>query len=191
MRNLLDMEVPWEKPTVVWKDNSEAYALTDVTTQWDYGMEGYLLAHCIGTKDADEFNKAHRVLSLRDKLGISHCTVLLQRDHTWSPYGNSADMLTRKPLTLDGDKFFVLQVRGREDNLARWEYYKLIRQWYIENGGKINGPYAKHRAAVLCFQDRDMKYHYGYMLDESKNHFDWAHHNEEYRKRYRELGLSL
>jgi hypothetical protein len=154
-------------------------------------MEGYLLAHCIGTKDADEFGKAHRVFSLRDKLGVSHCTVLLQRDNTWSPYGGSRDLLTNSPMTLGKDKYFVLQVRGREDELARWEYYWMVLQWYLAHGGKCNVQYGKLQQAVEHVQDSDLKYHYGYALDESVNMFNWAYHHRPKRSLFRKLGWSL
>jgi hypothetical protein len=38
-------------------------------------------------------------------------------------------------------------------------------------------------------QDKDLKYHYGYMLDQSRNVFTWAHWNDVYEKKFAELGL--
>lgn len=189
---------PWEESIVQWATENGAYSLYEVNTQWDYELEGYFLAHCLGTKKAAEFNVAHKVLSLRDKLGYPHATVLLNRLGKYSPYGASRDLLTDEPVKLDDPSakfpvaYRVLQVRGREDRIARWEYYALIRGWYTQHGGLFKDkekPLGLVKRAVIHAQDRDIKYHYGYILDESANWFNWAYWNAPESARMRELGL--
>lgn len=190
---------PWEKCVQNWETKDGAYSIVEVSTQWDYELEGYYLAHCLGTKNAEEFNIAHRVFSVRDKLGFPHATILLQRMGIHSPYGQSRDLLTDAPMRLDESdskfpiRYYVLQVRGREDKLARWEYYRLVREWYVQNGGQFREgkkrPLALIRKAVMHAQDPDVKYHYGYLLDESVNFFTWSYHNESMAKRLEALGM--
>lgn len=190
---------PWEKCVVNWVTDDGAYSMVEVTTQWDFELEGYYLAHCLGTKNADEFNVAHRVFSLRDRLGFPHATILLQRIGRFSPYGQSRDLLTDSPVLLkeEGSKFpvryNVLQVRGREDQIARWEYYALVRDWYTQHGGVFrkskNRSLDLVRRAVVHAQDKDIKYHYGYLLDESVNFFTWSYSNTDTAERLAELGL--
>lgn len=189
---------PWEESIVQWSTEDGAYSMHEVRTQWDYELEGYFLAHCLGTKDADEFNKAHRVLSLRDRLGYPHATILLQRVGKFSPYGQSRDLLTDDPVRLKEPNkraliaHTVLQVRGREDAIARWEYYALVRHWYTQHGGRFRDKSKTPdlvRRAVMSHSDRDIKYHYGYLLDESANFFTWSHWHYDLQKKYKALGL--
>lgn len=191
VRSLLALERPWEEEIPVWEAPRGGYRLEEIRTQWDYELEGYFLAHCLGTKDADEFNKAHRVFSLRDRFRIPHCTVLLQRNDTWSPYGQSADLGTEHPCYIDDDPYWVLQVRGRNDDVARWEFYKLVLQWFMQHGGKLEVPAATLMRRIGVIGDRDLKYHYGYFLDESVNHFTWSYKHEKRALAARLAGESL
>lgn len=201
MNNLVSLlskgKPPWEQYVVQWATEDGAYSIVEVNTQWDYELEGYLLAHCLGTKNATEFNVAHRVFSLRDRLGFPHATILLNRMGVHSPYGASRDLLTSAPMKLkeDGQKFpiryYVLQVRGREDQIARWEYYAIVRDWFRKHGGRFTPKRDVDdvRRAVMHAMDRDVKYHYGYLLDESANFFTWAWWNTPQAHRLAELGL--
>lgn len=199
--NLLDKGTPpWEKYAVQWETQDGAYQVVEVTTQWDYELEGYFLAHCLGTKNAREFGVAHRVFSLRDKLGYPHATILLQKVGMHSPYGQSRDLLTENPMKLPVSyakfdaAYRVLQVRGREDQIARWEYYSIVRKWYVAHGGLFTDkkkPLGLVRRAVQHAQDCDVKYHYGYLLDESVNFFTWAWWNTPERERLAELGMVM
>jgi hypothetical protein len=184
----------WEQYAVQWSTPDGAYSMVEVKTQWDFELEGYFLAHCLGTKKSVEFNVAHRVFSLRDKLGLPHATILLQRTGVHSPYGVSRDLLTDKPVKLgleNPTSYQVLQVRGREDRIARWEYYAIVRSWYLKHGGKfpVNRPVGTVRRLVTAVQDDDLKYHYGYLLDEAVNWFDWAYWHTSRADRLAELGM--
>lgn len=196
--SLLDKgKPPWEKYAVHWETLDGAYQIVEVTTQWDYELEGYFLAHCLGTKNADEFGMAHRVFSVRDKLTYPHATILLNKVGAYSPYGASSDLLTTYTMKLPAPDtgrdiaYKVLQVRGREDRVARWEYYSIVRQWFRTHGGKFpkDKPASLVHRALMNVQDPDVKYHYGYLLDESVNFFNWAHWNTPQARRLAELGL--
>lgn len=190
---------PWESPSIQWKNPDGAYAMTEVKTQWDFQLEGYYLAHCLGTKNAAEFLVAHRVFSLRDKLGYPHATILLLKEGAYSPYEASHDLLTDHTLKLKvpfgsktrDQRYRVLQVRGRTDDIARWEYYSIVRDWFAAHGGRFprSHPRGDVKRAVLKMQDTDVKYHYAYMLDESVNYFNWAHWNSDMARKLAALGL--
>lgn len=197
---------PWEESNVEWTTDDGAYVVAELRTQWDYELESYYLAHCLGTKDAVEFGQGHKAFSLRDRLGFPHCTILLLANGSKSPYGGSSDLLTPYSMTLtsktmpwmdlpDGAtwswKYKVLQVRGRNDRVARWEYYSIVRQWFKAHGGKFKRDHTveEYQRVVMALCDTDLKYHYGYLLDESSNFFTYSFWNEERDKRMEELGL--
>jgi hypothetical protein len=188
---ILKMGAPWEERIPIWAPKSGAYTLEEVRTQWDYELEGYFLAHCLGTKDSTEFNKAHRVFSLRDSLGFPHCTVLLHRDGVWSPYGRSADLFTENRVLIGNRWYKVLQVRGREDAIARPEYYGLVVQWFESLGGVMEFDLGEIQRYLMRRGDSDIKYHYSYLLDQSVNYFDYSHFNRGLAEKYLQLGWSL
>lgn len=193
-RDMLTMEIPWESREVLWEDPQGGYTVERVASQWDYGLEGYFLAHCMGTKDFDEFEKAHRVYSLRDAKGIPHCTILCQRTDEWSPYGRSTDLGTVEPFWPEkagGIEVTVLQVRGRQDALAMLPFHKLVREWYEARGGKLMVADSRMDAACLSIGDDDFEYHFQHKLDESVNFFTWSYHNEKMRTWAAKEGLSL
>lgn len=192
MRDMLRMEIPWESPAVVWETGP--YSIVRCETQWDYGMEGYFLAHCIGTKDYVSFSEAHSIYSLRDPFGIPHATILCLKQGHFSPYGDSFDLGTNSsfyPEGKVGDKCVVLQVRGREDALAMVPYHRIVRDWFRENGGVILWDDESLDRAVQKHHDTDYDYHFRYLLDESVNLFDWAYHCERYRLAAEFDGTSL
>lgn len=188
---ILRLGAPWEERIPVWGNKSGSYTLEEVRMQWDYELEGFFLAHCLGTKDANAFNKAHRVFSLRDSLGFPHCTVLLQRDGEWSPYGKSGDLFTDNRMLIGNRWYKVLQVRGREDQIARPEFYSMVVEWYESLGGKMEMPLAEIQRFLLRRGDTDIKYHYSYLLDQSVNYFTYSYRNERLAERYAQLGWSL
>lgn len=164
----------WEERRPVWADPHGAYTIEILESQWDYELEGFFLAHCLGTKDAAEFNLGHRAYSVRDRFGIPHATVLCAFADVWSPYGKSADLGTIEPFwpeKTDGPELNVLQVRGRCDALAMLPFHKLVRQWYEDRGGKLQVPDSTMDTAVTRLGDSDVMYHCGYQLDLSVNHF--------------------
>lgn len=186
--------VPWESREVVWKEPHEAYTIEILNSQWDYAMEGFFLAHCLGTKDFDAFSKSHRAYSVRDEMGFPHCTILCAYEGQFSPYGASTDIGTIEPFwpeKAEGPELNVLQVRGRTDDLAMLVFHKMVREWYEERGGKLQVPDSTMDRVVLKQGDDDAMYHFAYMLDESVNHYQWANHNERMREAYRKYGLSL
>jgi hypothetical protein len=187
------MDIPWEKTEVVWTEPAGAYTIQRVTTEWDYGLEGYFLAHCLGTKDVPRFERIHKVYSLRDKLGIPHCTILCASAQQWSEYGNSADLGTVEtfwPEGFDGPELNVLQVRGRCDAIAMLPYHQLVREWYEAKGGKLTMPDADLNRAVIRMGDDDYAYHFQYKLDESVNVFNWAYRNVHRREAAQRDGTS-
>src|SRR5438105_739592 len=111
MQDLLTMTpLPWEEREVVYKEGE--HTIERLRTQWDYELEGYMLAHCLGTKNAETFGKHHYVFSVRDNAGIPHATVLCVRRGKRSPYGGCADLGTNNHMKFEGKKLRVLQVRG-------------------------------------------------------------------------------
>lgn len=187
-------EVPWESQNVVWNEPFGAYTIESLDSQWDYALEGFFLAHCLGTKDFDEFSLVHHAYSVKDALGFPHCTILCVEEDTWSSYGRSADLGTMEPFwpeSARGPAMRVLQVRGREDALAMLPYHKMVREWYEDRGGKLYTRDSVMDAYITRNGDDDIPYHCQYKLDESVNHFNWAYHNNRMRDLYREHGLSL
>lgn len=186
--------VPWESRRVVWNEPLGAYTIEALESQWDYALEGFFLAHCLGTKDYDEFSLSHKAYSVKDEMGFPHATILCGIADVWSPYGRSADIGTVEPFwpeLASGPELNVLQVRGRCDALAMLPFHKMVREWYEDRGGKLQVADSTIDAAVARLGDDDVEYHFEYRLDESVNHFQWAYHNERMRNLYREHGLSL
>jgi hypothetical protein len=180
------VEKPWEKYRVVCKLDNQ-YDIVALETQWDYCLEGYFLAHCLGTKDFDEFNENHVAYSLRDSLQIPHATILCLRDGKWSDYGHSSDLgSTAYFYPESGLRARVLQVRGREDCVAALPYHRLVREWYKDHGGEL--VITDDRLDFWCNSrmtgDHDEFYHYKYLLNTAVNFFHWASHNDKLRKAY-------
>lgn len=172
MRSIRDMlPLPWVDRDPVWEQG--AHTLERVEHEFDYGLEGWLLAHCLGTKDVPQFQEQHVVYSLRDPHGVPHCTVLCAWDRWKSPYGRADDFGVSGPGLLDGKALHLLQIRGRGDRLARKEYHRLIRKWWTdEMGGTIHRPDWWMDAQLMLIQDRDTQYHYSLLLDEKANFFN-------------------
>jgi hypothetical protein len=181
MRDLLaESPLPWEERATVAK--SGAYTFERVRTQWDYELEGFLLAHCLGTKDAHEFNLNHEVFSIRQAdTGIPHATILCVKKGKSSPYGRCSDLGTHKPFRprKDGYKLRVLQVRGRNDVLAKPEFLGLAMRWYVFGGGKPRISLELLQEYAARKGDDDDLYHYCGLLDERTNEYNWAHWRKE------------
>lgn len=175
---------PWENPAPVWKSQSGAYSIVKCDTQWDYQLETYYLAHCLGTKDYNAFSRAHMVYSLRDELGIPHATILCVRPDEYSPYGMSWDIGSYHTFDPEpGEQALrILQVRGRQDDLAMECYHSIVRDWYTQFGGEVPKRVIPKIVAFCALHgDSDVNYHFRYLLDEQKNAFEWAHWNGRMR----------
>jgi len=181
LRDITTVIPPWERPDVVWK--SGPYSIVKCDTQWDYQLETYYLAHCLGTKDYDGFSRAHVVYSLRDELGYPHATILCVREDEYSPYGRCWDIGSYEYFTPEpGENLRVLQVRGRYDDIAMPIYHAIAREWYIQFGGKIQVDEAKLVTFLERTGDDDWNYHFRYLLDEERNSFPWAYWNTHARR---------
>ena len=180
MQDLLrDMPPPWEQRDVV--DTFGAYTVERVSTQWDYELEGFYLAHCLGTKDADEFNRIHRVFSIREaELGIPHATILAVKKgkQKHSPYGICSDLGSHANCMVRGDKLRVLQVRGRHDALARPEFLSVAAAFYCSRGGRLRVPLQAIQKFAERKGDQDVLYHYHFLMGKT-NPFTYAHWKEE------------
>lgn len=192
LRNILEMDIQWENPERVWEEAEGGYSIVKVATQWDYCLEGYFLSHCIGTKDIDTFGIAHKVYSLRDALGVPHCTILCQNIDKQSMYGASGDIITHLPFLpeAEGPILRVLQVRGRHDKLAMRPYMQMVLDWYKKFGGEWEQE-EEHMIRLIenyCskaqYADFDFLYHFRYMMDDKKHPWLWASHNEELTEAY-------
>lgn len=184
MRDISNIVVPWDNPQEVWRDPSDAYSIVRSDSQWDWWLETYFLAHCLGTKNHAEFAKPHVVYSLRDSLDIPHATILCVRHGWYSPYGRCWDVGSNKVFAPENERLRILQVRGRNDELAMAQYHALVRDWYVSNGGELQVPIDKFVQYIMRVGDDDLDYHFRYKLDE-RNGFSWAHWN----KRLRALAL--
>lgn len=190
IQNLAELNIPWEEREVV--SRSGPYTIESVRTQWDYELEGFFLAHCLGTKDADKFGRHHQVFSVRDAdSGVPHATILCVRPGKWSPYGGCRDLGTKHSMRIDGKKLRVLQVRGRFDEIARPEFMYLTAMWFQAQGGKLDIPLAQVLRYCAVKGDDDEEYHYDLLFDDSRNGFTWSHTHTEKAKTAREDGTSL
>lgn len=175
--------VPWENPASVWNTSDGAYSIQRCDTAWDYALEGWYLAHCLGTKDYEQFSKAHVVYSLRDRLGIPHATILCVRPEEYSPYGRCWDIGSGRVFTPESSEpdLRVLQVRGRHDAIAMPIFHAIVRAWYVAHGGYIEVEIAALVRYLQREGDDDFAYHFRYLMDERDNAFTWAHWNEKMR----------
>jgi hypothetical protein len=190
MYDVLNMiPIPWEERDAVAQ--SGEYTIERVRTQWDYELEGFMLAHCLGTKNAETFGKHHRVFSVREKgSGIPHATVLCVRRGARSPYGACADLGTKGHMRFEGRKLRVLQVRGRFDALARPEYLQLVFQWFQSLGGKPRISLNTMLHHAVKYGDDDDYYHFENWMDE-RNDFTYSHRYVEAVQAARKAGTSL
>lgn len=179
MRDISNITVPWESTQEVWRDGP--YSIVRSDSQWDWWLESYFLAHCLGTKNHAEFSKAHVVYSLRDAFGIPHATILCVREDEFSPYGRCWDVGSHHNFQPEQESVRILQVRGRNDDLAMAPYHALIRDWYVQNGGILQVPIDKFVQYILREGDADYDYHFRYKLDTKRNGFLWTHWNERMR----------
>lgn len=193
LRNLREhLPVPWENPEVVWEHPDAPYSIAKCDTPWDYGTEGYFLAHCLGTKDYHEFSEAHMVYSLRDALGIPHATILCLREDHHSPYGACWDIGSVLPFMPEpGNPMRILQVRGRYDDVAMIPYHRMVRDWFVDQGGELSVQIDDFERVLARYQDTDTDYHFRYLINESKNAFTWAFWNARMRFIARLEGASL
>src|SRR3954462_1281928 len=122
------MSIPWEKPEVV-HDFDDGWKIVRVQTAWDYGIEGWFLDHCLGTKHFDTFEQGHRVFSLRDRYDVPHATILCLLPEIVSPYMGCADLGVADYFGIEGENLKILQVRGRKDALARPEFLYKVGEW--------------------------------------------------------------
>ena len=187
LRDLISIKKPWSEYRIVWSEPEGQYDMVAIETQWDYGLEGYFLAHCLGTKDYEEFSETHIAYSLRDSLRIPHATILCVRDGARSMYGGCTDLGTTRSFTPEeGVSCRVVQVRGRQDTLAAMPYHRIVRSWFVAHGGALimSPDTLDYWCESPRLADHDWQYHCEYLLDESVNFFNWAHHNEEARRAY-------
>lgn len=180
LRDISNVEIPWENPFEVWEDPSGAYTVQRCASQWDWWLESYFLAHCLGTKNYEEFSKNHVVYSIRDKVGVPHATILCVREDCYSPYGRCWDIGSVQIFTPEEEPLRVLQVRGRNDAIAHPIFHAIARDWYVRYGGRIEAPIESIVNVVMKLGDDDLDYHFRYMLDE-RNGFLWTHWNERMR----------
>jgi hypothetical protein len=178
MRDISNITVPWESTQEVWRDGP--YSIVRSDSQWDWWLETYFLAHCLGTKNHAEFSKAHVVYSLRDTFGIPHATILCVREDEFSPYGRCWDVGSHHNFQPEQESVRILQVRGRNDDLAMAPYHAIVRDWYVQNGGIIQVPIDKFVEYIMRVGDPDVDYHFRYKLDQ-RNGFLWTHWNERMR----------
>lgn len=142
----------------------KGYSIEVVETEWDYGVEGFMLAHCLGTKDWMKFHKNHVVFSIRDKYGVPHATLLYARSRTESDYGDFNDFLGGTPMMYYGEALHHLQARGRNDNLAMRPFHRIAREFHKSRGGTLGRHNAILDAYCTLHGDRDRRYHYEYTL---------------------------
>lgn len=181
LRDILPL--PWEDAKVVAE--IDGYDVCAVRTPFDYGLEGYLLAHCLGTKD-DEFREKHRVYSIRDRNGVSHCTILYYcgASRNESPYGICDDFGSSRPgRDGNGQELHLLQVRGREDQIAHPDYHEIARRFHETLGGEILVPEDALDAYCSRNGDKDYRYHDDYTLDTWVNWFNPGFWRKEGSKR--------
>lgn len=190
MYDLLNLiPIPWEERDVVAQHGE--YTIERVRTQWDYELEGFMLAHCLGTKNAETFGKHHTVFSVREKgTGIPHATVLCVRRGARSPYGACADLGTKNHMRLGGRKLRVLQVRGRYDDLARPEYLEIVFRWFMSLGGKPTISLNTLLRHAYTHGDDDEDYHFDGWMDEV-NGFTWSYKAFDRVQQARKAGTSL
>ena len=193
LKDISEIVPPWENPLVVYEIPDSPYTIQKCDTEWDYGIEGYFLAHCLGTKDFDHFSRAHAVYSLRDAAGIPHATILCVREDEYSPYGMCWDIGGVEWFTPEdpSEKLRILQVRGRNDDIAHPVFHSMVRGWYVNFGGRILVDIEKLVNLLMRKGDHDFEYHFEYLLDESTNQFGWAHWNEKMRAMAALAGTSL
>lgn len=172
LRDISKVVIPWEKPEVVWEHPEGAYSVCKCDTPRDWNFEGYFLAHCLGTKEYEEFSKAHVVYSLRDKRGIPHATILCLREDEFSPYGAAWDIGSILPFQPEDEPLRILQVRGREDDIAHPVFHCMVREWYVAHGGIIQADIANIVEFLRVRGDSDENYHFRYLMDDSVN---WKH----------------
>lgn len=175
------LPLPWENNEPVWWDTRSAYVVTDIITQADFELEGKLLAHCLGTKNALEWNKVHRMFSIRGPEGLPHATILCVYNGKTSPYGACADLTSSEPFKIDGKKLRVLQVRGRDDDLAAVQFHRIARRFYKAHGGKIRTNDKRLDALCHKYSDNDTAYHFELMW----NPRPWERFNFNYQNQLR------
>lgn len=163
------IEKPWENPEVL-HEFDQGWKIVRCQTAWDYGMEGWFLDHCLGTKHFDTFEKGHRVFSLRDSDDIPHATILCLLENRVSPYMGCSDLRDRgNYYTIEGETMSVLQVRGRNDTLAKAEYLNMVSHWLTgENADKFV------LLSAHIFGDQDEDYHTRALLDENHFYTGWT-----------------
>ena len=166
-RFIRHLEKPWENPEVI-HTFEEGWKIVRCQTAWDYGLEGWFLDHCLGTKHFETFEKGHRVFSLRDPDDIPHATILCLLEEKVSPYMFCADLRDNGDwYTIEGETMCVLQVRGRNDALAKPEYLNLVSNWLRGEGCDKLTLLSAH-----VFGDKDDDYHIRALLSEDHD-FGW------------------
>lgn len=165
--NILDkLPLPWDDNEFLWADAHTAYGVTNIITQDDFMLEGRMLAHCLGTKKADDWNVWHRMFSIRDDMGVPHATILATRNPQKSPYGMCRDLVTGSPMEVDGENLWVLQVRGRGDALAMLDFHRIARRFFLAHNGYIRVTERNLDDIVRHNRpDKDMAYHFEYKYD--------------------------
>lgn len=160
-------ERPWENPEVLHTFRDQ-WTIVRVQTPWDYCLETWYLDHCLGSKHFETFELGHRVFSLRDTYGIPHATILGILPDITSPYMGCSDLLTTDFFNIGGENLRILQVRGREDDLATRESLFKVCEWLQMAMPKT----LLHQTAL--FGDTDMDYHVRSLLPAEHTWNEWT-----------------
>jgi hypothetical protein len=165
--NVLEMlPLGWDNKEVLWQDTETAYQVVRCSTQNDMEIEGRMLAHCLGTKEAEHWaEEGHRVFSIRGPEGVPHATILTCTDTGRSPYGFCRDLFTSEPMVVEGEQLWVLQVRGRADKLAHSAFHGVARRFYSEHKGVLRCTTGVLDAICEDQGDDDVPYHFFYRYD--------------------------
>lgn len=186
------LPIQWDNPDFLWVDKHTAYGVCEIITQDDFQQEGLLLAHCLGTKRADDWNVWHRMFSIRDREGLPHATILTTRNPKESPYGFCRDLGTGYPMSYDGEQLWILQVRGRGDHIAYIDFHRIARRFYRDHEGRI--PVSDSNMDHLLSEageDRDFAYHFDYKYDPwpFRQHYNFTWKDVEKVEAARKEGL--
>jgi hypothetical protein len=165
------LPIPWDGRASIHSPEP-GYTVEKIVTDFDFGLEGYLLGHCLGTKDVPDFKKNHELYSIRDVDGIPHATILYARDRKGSPYGSCDDFMHSTPARIFGEDMHLLQVRGRHDRIAARPYHRMARKFHKAYTGRILASETHLDIRCMWIGDRDWSYHNKWKFEENFNQFN-------------------
>lgn len=156
-RDIVDMlPLPWENTDIVFEH--DGHAVTQIDNLHDAGLEGFMLAHCLGTKDRDFFDN-HLVFSIRDARMVPHATILYAKNRVSSPYGVCNDLLRSGMAMRQGTGLHLLQIRGRHDAVAHIVYHRVARAFHQSMAGTIQVEDGLLDYLCMAYGDNDLTYH--------------------------------